>query len=366
MTSATVAESMTTPAIETDTATAGLDSIITDIAEFLTHEGARIDANLIAVERGGHLALASETGQHGKPFIDLPTKVLVPVNGLTWADESDEVRLVGGTETLTPVQSELLDLHIALWNATDKLASFRSTHPRAAASEDTELLDAIAAARPGFTPGETTRDMLRTRTFTLRQVDSTSSVIMPLLELANHHPNGAPYRLTDGHLGAGYHFVDNTGLTYVQYGPRRDAIDLACLYGYATDVTTFFVSAPMTLDLTGFGSLTIDRSVQRHASATWRADEGNLYINYLLLDAYTGMFDALHRPIREYLLAQGASRAQALSLTIDAAESILQVNDQRLIDIMTAAKDVPHYGASTIAVAAAHQRSVIDVIGELA
>lgn len=355
-----------TPAIATDTATAGLDSIVTDIAECLTREGARIDARLIVMERGGHLAVASDTGQQGEPFIDLPTQVLVPIDNLTWADESDQVRLVGGSETLTPVQSELLDLHIALWNATDKLATFRAAHPRAAILESAELRDAIALVRPGLTPGDSTRDMLRTRTFSLRAGDSTSSVIMPILELANHHPKGAPYRLRDGRLGAEYHFVDDTGLTYVHYGPHRDAIDLACLYGYATDITTFIVSVPLTVDLHDFGTLVIERSVQRRASATWQVEDGTLRVNYLVLDAYLGLFDALHRPVRDYLITQGASRAQALSLAIDAAEVILNANHVRLTDVIAAAEDVPHLGASTIALAATHQRQVIDVIGQLA
>jgi hypothetical protein len=354
------------PVILTDTSTAGVDVIITELAQLLAREGALIDPNLVVTEHDGHLALGTQAGEQGHPMIDLPTHELVPTDGLMWDDTTPKIQLAEGADALSALHRELLDLQIDLWNATDKLAMFRATHPRVAALQDAELRDAIARIRPGFTPGDTTRDLLRTRTFTLRAGESAQSVVMPILELADHHPYGAPFNLRDGRLGANYHFVDDTGLSYVQYGPHRDAIDLACLYGYATDFTTFFVSAPMTLDLKGFGSLIIDRSVQRRSPAAWRIHEGNLRIDYLLLDAYTGLFDVLHRPVREYLIGQGASRAQALSLAIDAAETIMQANHQRLIDVIAATEGLPHRGASTIAIAAAHQRQVIDVIGELA
>jgi len=366
MSTAAPALTQANPVIGTDTDAAGIDTIIGDIAHLLIQEGARIDQDLMVVERSGHLALASLTGEPKTRFIDLPTHALVPVDSLTWDDDAATVCLAEGAETLTGRQHTLLDLHIALWNATGKLAAFRDAHPRVAALLDPQLRDAITKIRPGFTPGNTTRDMLRTRTFSLRSGESSASVVMPILELADHHPFGAPYTLVDGHLGANYSFVDDTGLSYVRYGPHRDAIDLACLYGYATDFTTFFVSAPMTLDLQGFGTLTIERSVQRHAAPTWRAEEGILRINYLLLDAFTGLFDALHHPVREFLLTQGASRSQALSLAIDTAEMIMHANNQRLNDLIVAAERVPHQGASTIALAAAHQRAVIDVVGELA
>lgn len=366
MSSAVPTLSHSTRVLLTDMTTAGLDELVTGIAELLVRNDAAIDPDLIVVEREGHLALATSEVKHGEPFISLPTQVLVPIDGLVWDDESDQVRLTESTEPLTSVQSDLLDLHIALWNTSDKLATFRATHPRAATLEETGLRRAIARIRPSFTPGDTPRDMLRTRTFTLRAGDSSSSVIMPLLELANHHPHGAPYRVDNGRLGANYSFIDDTGLTYVHYGPHRDAFDLACLYGYATDFTTFFVSAPMSIDLQDFGALTIERSVQRRGPAIWRIDEGDLRVSYLLLDARNGLFEALHRPVRDFLLARGASKAQALSVAIAAAETILQVNLQCYMNVITEAERVSHPGAATISIAAAHQRHVIDVIGELA
>lgn len=366
MKSAATTLRQTTPAIWTDTTTAGLDSILTDIAELVTREGAWIDAHLITMECDGHLELASNAGQQGQPFIDLPTQVLVPIDALTWDEESVEVRLSEGAETMTSVQHDLLVLHIALWNATSKLSTFRATHPRAAALQNSDLHNAITRIRPSFTPGDATEDMLRTRTFSLRAGESTSSVVMPILELANHHPWGAPYRVNDARLSANYCAIDNSGLTYVHYGPHRDAIDLACLYGYATDFTTFFVSVPMTINLQGFGTLIIERSVQRRASVKWQADNGNLRVNYLLLDAHTGLFESLHRPVREFLLSQGASKSQALSLALEVAETVLYTNHQRLFDVITAAEGVSHPGAATVSLAARHQRQIIDVIGELA
>jgi hypothetical protein len=368
MSNATAARalSVTMPAVLTETNTAGLDDVITEIAQILLDESAMLDPNLVVVEQDGHLALGSRDGVHGEPFIALPTQVLIPINDLVWADDSTNVDVTGGADSLSYVQRELLDLHIALWNATNKLATFQATHPRAAALHAADLVDAIRKIRPSFSPGSSTRDMLRTRTFGLRSGESSASVVMPILELADHHPYGAAYVRSDGGLGADYCFIDDNGLSYVSYGPHRDAVDLACLYGYATDFTTFFVSAPMTVDLKGFGTFSIERTVNRQKTASWRVDDGKLAVNYLLLDACTGLFDSLHRPVREYLLGQGASRSQATSLAIDVADVILSANHEWLSGIVIAADGVTHDGASTIGAAAAHQRAVVDVIGDLA
>jgi hypothetical protein len=363
---ATCPQFVTRPTLSTETNTAGLTDVITEIARILIDESAMLDPNLVVVEHNGHLALGSRDGIDGEPFIALPTQVLIPINDLVWAEDSTNVELTGGAESLSSVQRELLDLHIEMWNATNKLATFRTTHPRAAAMHAADLVDAIRKIRPSFSPGTSTRDMLRTRTFGMRSNETSASVVMPILELADHHPYGAAYARSDGGLGANYCFIDDSGLSYVSYGPHRDAVDLACLYGYATDFTTFFVSAPMTVDLQGFGTLSIERAANRQTAASWRVDDGKLAVNYLLLDAYTGLFDSLHRPVREYLLGQGASRSQATSLAIDVADVILSANHDWLSDIVTAAKGVTHDGASTIGVAAAHQRTVVDVIGELA
>jgi hypothetical protein len=355
-----------TPAVATQTSTPGIDGIITDIVRLLAGEGAGIDSSLVVVEADGHLALATHAGEQGEPFIRLPRPVLIPVEALTWSAESTDVQLLDGADSLSAVQQALLELHIAMWNATDKLATFRATHPRSAALRDTALRDAISRIRPTFAAGESTEDMLRTRTFSLRSGASASSVVMPILELADHHPYGAPYALTDEGLSANYHFINHSGLSYVRYGPHRDAFDLACLYGYATDFTTFFVSAPMTLDLKDFGTFTIERSVNRNSGAMWRVDDGRLTVNYLVLDAHTGLFDALHRPVREYLLSRGASKAQAISLAVDVADTVLNTNYRYLLDVIDAARANVHAGAETLALAAQHQCRVIDVIGELA
>ena len=353
-------------AILTETTTEGVGEIIRAIAEVTTRAGGNIDAGLVAVELDGHVGLGTRIGNEGDRFITLPEQVLIPVNELTWTDASDVVQLESGGEFLTEIQRELLDLHIELWNSTQKLEAFRATHPRAAAMTDSALTEAITAIRSNFTPGNSTRDLLRTRTFGLGAGKEARSVVMPILELADHHPHGSPYYFAESDLSANYQFVDDSGGVYVSYGPCRDSIDLACLYGFATDTTTSFVSAPMSLDLGDFGTLRIERSVNRRSRAQWRADDESLSVDYLVLDAYVGLFDALCQPIREFLLERGASRSQSLALAIDAVGTIIHVNIQRVTSIADTAERSPHGGAAVIAAAARHQLSVIDVVGERA
>ena len=353
-------------AILTETTTEGVGEIIRSIAEVTTQAGGEIDPGLVVVEIGGHVELGTRTGQPGEPFITLPTQTLIPINELTWNDLSSDVQLESGRQSLSELQRELLDLHIELWNSTRKLETFRSTHPRAAALNDSALTEVITAIRSNFTPGNSTRDLLRTRTFGLGAGKEARSVVMPILELADHHPHGSPYYFAEGYLSANYRFVNDTGGVYVSYGPHRDAIDLACLYGFATDSTTSFVSAPMSVELGDFGTLRIERSVNRRSVTQWRADDESLVVDYLALDAFVGLFGALYQPIREFLLGRGASRSRSLALAIDAAGTIIHENIQRVASIVDIAERSPHGGAAVIAAAARHQLSVIDVVGERA
>jgi hypothetical protein len=264
------------------------------------------------------------------------------------------------------VQRELLDLHIALWNATGKRRQFLETHPRATTEEGSELAAAICEIRPSFVSSDTTATFLRTRTFGLSLNDTTkSSVIMPILELADHHPQGAPYRMTDGGLGSSYRHADDSAITYVRYGPSRDAIDLACHYGFATQDTGFAVSAPLGLDLDGHGDLVIKRSLDRRSNPRWTADAEGLTVTYLTLDVRSGLFDALYMPVRGYLEGRGVEGATARSLAMRACTTVLQLNKDLVRELEEQAQESLNGGGHLLAAAASHQWQVLDAVETL-
>ena len=361
-----VAKSHTPPSLAVDAETPGVVAAVEEIARLLLAAGATLDPGLIVLERSGHVTLASQDDVSGKAFIDLPTATLIPTDHLVWDDTSTDVTVVAGHESLTDLQRELLDLHIALWNATGKRRHFLDHHPRATTEAGSELAVAIGEIRPGFVPSATTATLLRTRTFGLSQLDTTkSSVIMPILELADHHPQGAPYRLSDGGLGAQYRHVDDTAITYVRYGPARDAIDLACHYGFATNDPEFAISAPLSLDLEGFGDLDIKRTLNRRAAAQWSADSEGLVINYLALDPRVGLYESLFLPVRKYVESRGAGSEMARNLAMRACHTVIQLNKELVLSLGEHAIANGTGGGDILAAAAEHQWQLLDAVETL-
>lgn len=356
---------ITAEPISVDATTPGVGELITRIAEEACALGAVIDSHLMVAEHNGHVTLGSASGAEGEPFIRLPFDALVPVDGLVW-DFSGGVTVVDNDATLTDAQQSLLDLHVQLWNATGKFDEYQVRHPRAAAARDGALAEQIRRLRPTFTPDDSPAGMVRTRTFSLRSdaAGERRSVIMPILELADHHPQGAPYRTGDGVLESTYRFVDETRVAYVRYGPWRDAMDLACLYGFSTEEPLFFVSAPVALDLGIAGSLTVVRQGNRQAQPRWQLDEQGLTVDYLPFHVSTGMFESFIRPVRAYLEHSGMDRGASMRTVMDVAESLLDENQRIVTNILEAAQESSESGAAVVAEAAEHQLLVIAAIRE--
>jgi len=319
----------------------------------------------MVAEHNGHVTLGSATGTEGEPFIRLPFDALIPVDDVVW-DDSGELTVVEANATLTSAQQSLLDLHVQLWNATGKFEEFRTTHPKAAATRDSALAELIRTLRPTFTPDDSPNGMVRTRTFSLpsETAGDRRSVIMPILELADHHLHGAPYRTGDGALEAAYRFVDGTRVAYVRYGPWRDAMDLACLYGFSTDAPLFFVSTPAKIALGMGKSLTVARQGDRQARPRWHADEHGLRVEYLPFHVSSGMFDAFIKPVRKYLELSGLDRGAAMRTVMDVAELLLDENQRIVTNILKAAQESTESGAAVVAEAAEHQLLVISAIQE--
>jgi hypothetical protein len=352
-----------TPAITVHASTPGVSDILTAIVGIVQGAGAHLDADLVLTEDQGHLFLATGSGLPGRRFIDLPQAVLVPIDSLTWDETEPSIRLAEPADALSPVQRDLLSLHVELWNALDKLTGFRQTHPKVAAAECPALEAAIQSIRPSFRGARSVDDLLRSRTFGFREADgSRSSVIMPILELADHHPHASPYRVLEGHLGSTYSRVDDRGSVFVRYGPSRDALDLACQYGYVESATTFVISAPVSLDLDGFGTVTVGRTLDRRSPPQWTADETGVFVDYLRLDVAVGLFDTLFAPVKAYLVSRGATSAEARDRARRACDTVLHVNRTLRAELHETALQSNHVGAHILDDAVAHQWQVLDTV----
>jgi hypothetical protein len=86
------------------------------------------------------------------PLVRLPRALLVPVTGAAWAEGGDRLIKNQPSPDLTPEQQALLDLHIALYNATGKLLWTVTHHPRAVIPKHSALMAALRNLRPGIFP----------------------------------------------------------------------------------------------------------------------------------------------------------------------------------------------------------------------
>lgn len=76
-------------------------------------------------------------------------------------------------------------------------------------------------------------------------------VLMALIDMLNHHPQGAPYQLDDSRLSVRVAQPTGDGECFAAYGGRRDVLDLALHYGYLDTATPFAFSAPVNVEVEG-------------------------------------------------------------------------------------------------------------------
>lgn len=78
-----------------------------------------------------------------------------------------------------------------------------------------------------------------------------TQVLMPLIDMLNHHPRGAPFQLDDSRLSVRVAQPIGDGECFAAYGGRRDVLDLALHYGYLDMATPFAFSAPVNVEVEG-------------------------------------------------------------------------------------------------------------------
>jgi hypothetical protein len=78
-----------------------------------------------------------------------------------------------------------------------------------------------------------------------------TQVLMPLIDMLNHHPQGAPFQVDDSRLSVRVAQPTGDGECFAAYGGRRDVLDLALHYGYLDTATPFAFSAPVSVEVEG-------------------------------------------------------------------------------------------------------------------
>lgn len=315
--------------------------IVADIERLLTllqENGSQVHPGLKLVSSDAGLSLLAPDGAHpGEPLIKLSPSCLLPLEDFTFALAGDDIVLRTQTAAVSPLQLELMQTLISLYNHSGKIAFHRRTNPWVLAQQDREFLRHITAGRGMEAFAETLSHLddepeqfLLHSFFKSRRLDHLTDsgrqhrVLMPVIDFLNHHYAGAPFAIDeagDGAIAVGLKLacpVPGSRECFARYG-LYDAYDALLSYGYVEHDAPFVRSVPLriTLDLERPVTLDIQAVVGEAGHRNLRARYRDLAF---YLPAYT-----LHSDRMEvsYLLIPQDNAPYALRRVLDILIRIL-------------------------------------------
>ena len=312
--------------------TQALRDVLGAIVNTVMQAGGQLHPGIRFVATDGKLSVhcRPELGPPDQPLIRLPRELLVPIDGIEWADREDTLQVLSSLEHLSLVQRDLLVLHLALYNAASKLPWAVSHLPALAAPAHAPLLAAVQAIRPNFGKSrpQAASAFIQTRVFKLDE----SRVLMPLIDLLNHHPRGAAFQTDATAMTVMGAQPLGAGECFARYGGRRDVLDLALHYGYADADTPFAFCAPLVCSVPTLGSLTITGQRMRNSHPLdpplITFGEADLTLSHLACHRQhpQRLRAALRLAVLGAARRQGLSGADAEQVVMHAFEALREIN----------------------------------------
>lgn len=347
--------------------------LLQEIAQICLGNGAHWHPELqVEVAQGG-MRLLAPPGATG-PLITLPTDLLVPIAEAQWSSSPDALELVQPPAQATPLQRELLQLHAELYNATGKLRWWSNQHPARLVETSSDIAASLELLKPGHRAQEersAAEGFLATRSFGWQpnpEQQQRRPVLLPLIDLLNHHHQGAPFRIDDRSMQIK---TQQSGgrECFAHYGHRRDVLDLALHYGHCDLSTPFSHSAPLEIDVEGIGRVSIERQGKRapvHPFDPPRVtlEPDGLRLSHLCChQAHPERVQTmLSLALQAHLKRGGHDAASALRLAQSGLHAIGETNVRLLDQLVAAAQSSSHPGAPILAAAAQRQASIIKAV----
>lgn len=348
--------------------------LVQAIAQLCAAHGAHWHSELEVEVREGSLRLLAPPGSHGE-LITMPAELLVPIAGARWAESTQQLQLLEPPPDLSAVQNELLQLHIALYNATAKMVWWSQHHPAGLVETSAAVAEAMASIKPAHRrkPDERSaaEGFLATRSFGLKQnpeLDERVPVLLPLIDLLNHHHCAAPLRIRDGAMQIQAAQADGKEC-FAHYGHRRDVLDLALHYGYCDRSTPFAHSAPLEIAVDGIGCIRVEHQSRRNPRhrfdpprVTLEAD--GLRISHLCchLEHPGRVSTMLTLALQGSLKRRGHTDQGAARLVEQGLQAVAAANLSLLEQVRRAADASAHPGAAILTQAAQRQAAIISAV----
>jgi len=203
--------------------------------EVIREAGGYVAPSTRLIERDGQLSITS-TAEDAVPMLRIPRECFVRVDRVTWAEQDDRMVIVDVPDEFGDIETELLYLQVALHNACDKLAWMRRTHPALDPELPDDLVREIQSLIPSFrNPVMAATDVLwanRCFRIPLAEGGQPERVLIPLVDLLNHHRDGAVADWTGESFEIETRKPFGTNECALDYGMNRDALEMAVVYGF--------------------------------------------------------------------------------------------------------------------------------------
>lgn len=283
-----------------------------------------------------HCAQASDPDH---PLVRVPDELLVPTDELCWTDSETAMELASEPTDYDADRREMLDLFIAIYNASDKLGWLNAQAARVLL-RDTDLAAQLSLVRPGFRLESPTPSaaLIETRYYASKHAQAGMAgrhCIMPLIDFINHRSDGAPYRHAEGFLTVGINRTAGTHECFTDYGKFRDPLGLALGHGYLAPESPYAQSLPAAIDLAGFGrfEITGKRVVSPHRADLPKVEftDDGLILSHLSGDLRSPaqIRATLHLALMASARRRGLGDAAADRALAELPEAILAANRER-------------------------------------
>lgn len=251
------------------------DEVITDLLvgtlQLIAEAGGWFSPHARIVAREGQLHLTSE-GTSEDSLLRIPREVFVRVDEVIWSTDADRLQVIAVPDDFGDLETEMLYLQVALHNQCGKLPWMSRTHPSLAPDLSDEAIDATRALVPSFRAQRAdVRDVLwANRCFRLGlEADATQArVLVPIVDLLNHHTAGASGNWNDNIFTVPASRPFGTDECALNYGMHRDALETAVAYGFVDDSAQIAHSTAVSVEVPGIGEVRV--------SGHGRASDGSL------------------------------------------------------------------------------------------
>ena len=348
-------------------------ALLGEIAHLCAAHGAQWHPQLQVEVNGGAMRLLAPPETTGA-LISLPTELLLPIETAQWSGSADALQLLQPPPAATAIQRELLQLHVELYNATGKVPWWSSQHPARLVDASAHVAAALAPLKPGHgaqLERSAAEGFLATRSFGWRPTldqEQRQQVLMPLIDLLNHHHQGAPYAISDGAMRIKTAQAGSREC-FAHYGNRRDVLDLALHYGHCDHSTPFAHSAPLEITVEGVGTIRVEHQGQRAPLHPFDPPRVSLEPDGLRLSHLCchqehpeRVQTMLKLALQGSLKRSGHGEIGARQLAQKGLNAIGEANLRLLDQLAAAAQSSLHPGAATLAAAAHRQALIIQAV----